>query len=120
MTSSPCRPNLTLAALVADYAIPYHAGTCAVVDQGLLTGTIAIAQVQRVPRERWAACTVRDIMTTRGTLAALAPEQTATDAVAALARVQRRRDTGRRRRSPRWFRGSAGRRALYRAPDRRY
>ncbi len=83
-------PNLTVAEFVEQHLMPRREQTFAVADGGDLQGTLSFENIKRVPREQWALRRVSAVMTPRSALQTLAPDQTAT---AALARFSRAGET---------------------------
>jgi Zn-dependent protease len=55
-------PDLRLRALVDDYIYRFHYKMFPVVENGRVVGLVSTEQVKRVPRERWDALTVKEIM----------------------------------------------------------
>jgi Zn-dependent protease len=81
-------PDISIGDFVTHYVLPRREQTFAVGDGAGLLGTITTSNVRRVPRDQWTTQCVRQAMTPRLGLEALAPQQTGVAALAVMARTR--------------------------------
>ncbi|MGH2428833.1 MAG: site-2 protease family protein [Candidatus Limnocylindria bacterium] len=75
-------PNETVGDLIQDRLLRgSHRSFLVRHDDGGLAGIVTLGDVQRVPREEWAAARVTDVMTRFADLATVSPEDSVTDAL---------------------------------------
>jgi Zn-dependent protease len=79
-------PDLALVDFVTQHVLPRREQTFAVSDGSTLQGIISTAHIQCMPHQEWITRRVRDVMTPRSNLEALAPQQTAAAALVRLSR----------------------------------
>jgi Zn-dependent protease len=79
--------RMTLHEVVEDHLYRRHHKMFPVVDGDRLLGLVTWRQIQAVPRERWEACTVAEVMTGCSETNTIAPDADATDALALMQRT---------------------------------
>lgn len=72
-------PNVTLAELAEEYILRRNARGLPVVDDGRMIGLVTVTDLKEVPRDRWDATTVREVMTPREQLHTVAPDGSIND-----------------------------------------
>ena len=77
--------DMTLGTLVYEHVIGTDERSFAVLDNGALSGSVSIDDVRKIPRARWDATTVRDVMTPAGQLGSIRPGARAAEAYRELA-----------------------------------
>ncbi len=78
-------PAISVEAFVYDRVMQFDDYGFPVVDNGQLVGIVTLDDVRAVPRSRWAALSVRDIMTKAEDLIVVAPDEDAAEALHKLA-----------------------------------
>jgi Zn-dependent protease len=77
-------PDLSVARLVEEVFWPHHVSSFPVVDDGRVVGIVAVDQLKQVPRARWTATRVADVMHPLGEALRASPADPLWQAVAKL------------------------------------
>ena len=72
--------DMALSTLVYDHLLGTDERSFAVFDGAALAGSVSLEDVRRVPRERWDATTVREVMTPADRLGSVSPDEPAAEA----------------------------------------
>jgi Zn-dependent protease/CBS domain-containing protein len=93
MTADPVTvpPTITIAQLIDDYAYRYHHSVFPVVDRGRLVACIGMRDIKRLPRKRWSATTVAEIMQPCSEATATSADMDAMQALSLMIRTENSR-----------------------------
>ena len=93
MTANPITApsGITVARLIDDYVYRHHRSMYPVVDGGRLVGCVSMHDIKRLPRERWSATTVGEIMQPCTEAPPIRPDQDAMDVLSLMSRTRNAR-----------------------------
>jgi Zn-dependent protease/predicted transcriptional regulator len=83
--------GITIAQLIDDYIYRHHHDMFPVVDNGRLVGCVSMNDIKRLPRDRWSAITVAEIMQPCSEATAISPDKDAMEVLSLMTRTQNSR-----------------------------
>ena len=83
--------GITIARLIDDYIYRHHHDMYPVVDNGHLVGCVSMNDIKRLPRERWSAITVAEIMQPCSEATAISPDMDAMEVLSLMTRTRNSR-----------------------------
>ena len=83
--------GITIARLIDDYIYRHHHDMYPVVDNGRLVGCVSMNDIKRLPRERWSAITVAEIMQPCSEATAISPDMDAMEVLSLMTRTRNSR-----------------------------
>jgi Zn-dependent protease/predicted transcriptional regulator len=83
--------GITIAQLIDDYVYRHHHDMYPVVDHGRLVGCVSMHDIKRLPRERWSATAVAEIMQPCTETTAISPDMDAMEVLGHMTRSQNTR-----------------------------